>query len=132
MFNSFDRESFGRLAVRLILGVILAAKGVMVFVGGKSIFLTIGKISAVSGVQWLQYGAWVIAVLSIVCGVTFAIGAFFKASTLLLGTIVLLEAVCKHYIGYPFINGISNILMLSVAIYGFLFIGSGSYSVQKQ
>ncbi|MDR1401705.1 MAG: hypothetical protein LBI81_01975 [Puniceicoccales bacterium] len=132
MLNIFDRENFGKLLVRLVLGTILATNGVMAFVGGKTTLISLGEISRIIGFPWMLYFGWMMAVASIVCGITFAIGAFFRVSTFLLGTVILAEAICKYCIGHSFLHSVSYILMLSIAVYGFLFIGAGSYAVQKK
>ncbi|MDR2777092.1 MAG: hypothetical protein LBB17_03575 [Puniceicoccales bacterium] len=129
----FDREDFGKLFIRLVLGITLAAKGVMFLVEGQSFLTTLGKNLSIVGVTfWPLFLGGVIAICHIVCGITMAIGAFFKTSTFLFGTFFLLEAAFKYHIGSNLSGKISYLVMLSAVMYGFMFIGSGSYAVQKQ
>ncbi|MDR3144443.1 MAG: hypothetical protein LBT64_03005 [Puniceicoccales bacterium] len=128
----FDRESFGKLFIRVILGTILAAKGVMFFVQGDSALISLGKILSTIGITKLPlYFGWAIAIVCVVCGVTFAIGAFFKMSTFLLGTIFLLNAIFMYCGGRDLVDEVSHVAILSAVMYGFMFIGAGAHAVQK-
>ncbi|MDR1433068.1 MAG: hypothetical protein LBI61_01860 [Puniceicoccales bacterium] len=130
--NFFNKENFGKLFIRMILGIILTAKGIYVFVGGRTALLTLGKILAAVGVTfWPLYFGWAIAVICVVCGIMFAIGAFFKTSAFLLGTVILLETVFKYYASCPLVDSVAISAMLSAAMYGLLFIGPGTYAVDK-
>lgn len=128
----FNGENFGKLFIRVILGLILTAKGIVFFVDGQMALLTLGKILNVIGITfWPLYFGWIIAVICVLCGVTFAIGAFFKTSTFLLGTITLLEAAFKYYINFPLMDTVAYAAIPSVVMYGFLFIGPGTYAVDR-
>jgi hypothetical protein len=45
---------------------------------------------------------------------------------------MLLEAVFKYAVGGPLMDAVAYTLMLSAVMYGFMFVGPGSYVVQKQ
>ncbi|MDR1891226.1 MAG: hypothetical protein LBQ23_03585 [Puniceicoccales bacterium] len=127
-----DKENFGKLFIRLVLGIILAAKGITFFIHGQPALTLLGKILSVVGITfWTLHLGWAIAICYIVCGITMALGAFFKTSTFLLGTFSLLEAAFKYYTGGDPVSEVAHMVMLSATMYGFVFIGSGSYSVQK-
>ncbi|MDR1173275.1 MAG: hypothetical protein LBJ75_03630 [Puniceicoccales bacterium] len=129
----FNRENLGKLFIRLVLGIILAARGVMFLVGGQSSLTMLGDILSIVGVTlWPLYLGGVIAICHVVCGITVALGTFFKTSTFLFGTFFLLEAASKYHAGNNLIGEVSYLIMLSAIMYGFMFIGSGSYAVQKQ
>ncbi|MDR1457625.1 MAG: hypothetical protein LBI47_02125 [Puniceicoccales bacterium] len=133
----FDRQDFGKLFIRLIFGIVLAAKGIMFFVEGPSSLALLGGIRSVSlstgGTLPLPlYLGWIIAICHIVCGIMIALGAFFKTSTFLFGTFFLLEAVLKYQAGSNPIEEVAHLAMLAAAMYGFMFIGSGAHTIQKQ
>jgi uncharacterized membrane protein YphA (DoxX/SURF4 family) len=128
----FNREDFGKLFIRLVLGIILAAKGVMFLIEGQSFLAMLGKNLSIVGITfWPLFLGGVIAICHIVCGITVALGAFFKTSMFLFGTFFLLEAIFKYHTGSNLIGKVAYLVMLSAVMYGFMFIGSGSYAVQK-
>ncbi|MDR1528585.1 MAG: hypothetical protein LBS22_03315 [Puniceicoccales bacterium] len=129
----FNRENFGKLFIRLVLGIVLAAKGVMFLIEGQSSLAMLGKFLSIVGITfWPLYLGGVIAICHIVCGITIALGAFFKTSTFLFGTFFLFEAAFKYHAGNNLTGEVAHLAMLSALMYGFMFIGSGSYAVQKQ
>ncbi|MDR2602956.1 MAG: hypothetical protein LBC11_00130 [Puniceicoccales bacterium] len=129
----FDRQDFGKLFIRLVFGIILAAKGVVFLVEGQPSLTLLGSILSIVGIASLPlYLGWVIAVCHIVCGIMIALGAFFKISTFLFGTFLLLEAAFKYKMGGNLIREVANLVMLAAVMYGFVFIGSGTYTIQKQ
>ncbi|MDR0693361.1 MAG: hypothetical protein LBF49_02195 [Puniceicoccales bacterium] len=129
----FDRQDFGKLFIRLVFGIVLAAKGIMFCMEGQSSLILLGSILSVTGVTSLPLClGWIVAVCHIVCGIMVALGAFFKTSTFLFGTFFLLEAALKYQMGSNLVGEIAYLVMLAAAMYGFMFIGSGAYTVQKQ
>ncbi|MDR2779377.1 MAG: hypothetical protein LBB16_03805 [Puniceicoccales bacterium] len=128
----FDRENFGKLFIRFVLGSILAAKGIIFFVQGQPALTLLGKMLSIVGITfWPLYLGWIMAICYIICGVTVVLGAFFKASTFLLGTFAMLDAVFKYHMGGDVVGEITHCVILSTVMYGFMFIGPGSYAVQK-
>jgi putative oxidoreductase len=131
--SGFNRENSGKLFMRLVLGPILTAKGVVFFVKGKTSLIAIGGILSAIGITfWPLVFGWIIAAVCVVCGVTFAIGAFFKTSAFFLGTFTLFEAIFRHFSGANLMDNVAYALMLSAVLYGFIFVGPGTYVVQKQ
>ncbi|MDR2432284.1 MAG: hypothetical protein LBD34_00840 [Puniceicoccales bacterium] len=128
----FDRKDFGKLFIRLVFGIALAVKGVAFLVKGPSSLTLLGSILGIIGVTFFPlYLGWAVAVCHVVCGIMIAIGVFFKTSTFLFGTFFLLEAILEYQTGSDPIKEVAYPVMLAAVMYGFVFIGSGTYSIHK-
>jgi hypothetical protein len=127
-----DKENFGKLLIRLVLGVVLIAKDIVFFVQSHPTLTLLGKTLSIIGINLyplrLGFG---IAICYIICQTTVALGAFLKTSTFLSGTFTILEAVFKYHIGGDLVGEVVHVVILSSMMYGFMLIDSGSYSVQK-
>jgi hypothetical protein len=109
--------------------MVLATKGIMFFVGGNNALIALGKVLSIIGItSWPLHFGWAMAMIYIVGGITFAVGAFFRISTFSLGTIVLLETTFKYSTNRPFMDDVAYALVLAATMYGFMFIGPGTYA----
>jgi putative oxidoreductase len=128
----FDKEGFGKLFVRVILGMIAMAKGIAFFVQGKGALVAAGNILSLIGINFspLFFG-FCVAIVCVVCGITFAIGAFFKTSAFLLGSVILLDALLHHYTKTAAVDVVVTTIGVAATLYGFVFIGAGPHAVQR-
>ena len=129
---SCNKDAVGKLIIRAVLGILFAAKGIKFFIGGKTALIAFGKILSTIGITfWPLYFGWILACICVVCGMTLLLGVFFKTTTFLLGTILLLDTICKYYMGYRVFDAVAYSAMIVAVMYGMMFIGAGEYSVQK-
>ena len=85
-----NKEAVGKLIVRIIVGALMMAHGVILFIGGKSGLISIGEICSVLGISGRHlFGilGGILATFCIISGITFVLGVFFRAASLILGTI---------------------------------------------
>ena len=129
---NFDTENFGKLFIRFFIGVYFAITGVHFFVGGHNALVLLGKILQVLGINFspMLFGV-ILASMHIVCGMTILLGFLFRSSCFLLGSITLLEAVIEIYMHNSIFNRVLPTFLLSMIIYGMMFIGKGKFSVTK-
>ena len=132
----FNREDFGKLFIRITLGILLAAQGVNFFVQGKCALASLGKI--VTAIGWNVFPiskttivlGGIFAIFYIVCGITFAIGAFSKISSGILSVLLLLTSITKLSEGHHFFGLTEYLFIASFVLFGFCWIGAGQYAVQ--
>ena len=128
----FGSEDTGKLVIRIVLGVLVAANGVMFFVNNAGALKAVSALLSSLGIKiWPLLVGDLVAIVKLLFGITFLLGAFFKTSSFLLGTMLLFDAACKYCLKQGFSEIVSLYIMLASVAYGFIFIGAGQYSVQK-
>jgi putative oxidoreductase len=128
----FDRENFGKLFIRVVLGTIIMGRGVAFFVQGKGTLVSLGNILSLLGMNFspLFFGVCV-AVVCVVGGITFALGAFFRTSSFLLGTVTVLDAIFRYHTRTVSLDVAVGAVAIAATLYGFMFIGAGAHAVQR-
>ena len=130
-----NKEAVGKLIVRIIVGALMMAHGVILFIGGKNGLISIGEICSVFGISGRHlFGilGGILATFCIISGMTFILGVFFRATSLILGTIFLMDAAFKYFLlRRPLFPSVSYIVMASSFMYCFALLGAGEYSAQK-
>ncbi|MDR1255621.1 MAG: DoxX family membrane protein [Puniceicoccales bacterium] len=129
---NFDSESFGKLFIRIFIGIFFMVNGVHFFMGGHAALATLGKILGMVGINFspVLFGG-VLAAIHIVCGLTLIIGFLFRTSCFLLGLISFLKALIALFAGKNILNDVAHIFTLSMVTVGMMFIGGGKFSAKK-
>lgn len=129
---NFDTENFGKLFIRIFLGIYFVVIGVHFFVSGHDALIVLGTILKILGITFSPiFFGWVLASMHIICGMTILIGFLFRISCFLLGSVTLLEAIIALYTDKNFINGVAHIFLLSMILFGMMFVGGGRFSAKN-
>jgi putative oxidoreductase len=129
--NSFwEKENFGKLFIRLFLGLFFVASGVRYFSGGVSALQLLGAIFNVIGITfWPIIFGIISAVILVLSGMCFLIGFFYRLNCGLLLAIFFLKALGNGYSLGNFFDAefLLNIL-ITLSLFAFLFMGAGRFS----
>jgi uncharacterized membrane protein YphA (DoxX/SURF4 family) len=126
----WEKEHFGKLFIRLFLGLFLVALGVRHFSGGLSALRTLGAIFDVIGITfWPGFLGTCSAIILILSGMCFLIGFFYRLNCGLLLLIFFLKAVISWRLADHFFNTefLFNAL-IALLLFSLLFIGAGRFS----
>lgn len=126
----WDKEHFGRLLIRIVLGILLVALGVKYFTGGSIALKTLGAIVQALGITfWPRLWGILSATVLIFSGMCYVIGFYYRVNCGLLAMIFALKTIIDWKLGYHFFAPeflcdfvIFTILMSS------LFMGPGRFS----
>ena len=132
MTINFDSENFGKLFIRFFLGVYFIVIGIHFFVSGHSALVFISKVLKVLHFKFspMLFGSS-LASIQIVCGMTVLLGFLFRLSCFLLGSVVLLDAIIAFYMHNNVFSSILPTALLSMILFGMIFVGGGKFSVSK-
>jgi uncharacterized membrane protein YphA (DoxX/SURF4 family) len=126
----WDKENFGKLFIRLLVGLFFIALGIRYFSGGMSSLQILGAIFNTLGVTFWP-GIWGVcsAVVLILSGMCFLIGFFFRTNCALLLLVFFLKLLTvwffsKNFFDPEFLLNAS----LAVLLFAFLFMGAGRFS----
>ncbi|MDR2436438.1 MAG: DoxX family membrane protein [Puniceicoccales bacterium] len=130
---NFDSENFGKLFMRLFLGIFFMANGVHFFAYGHSALAILGKMLGAIGIHFspVIFGG-ILATIHIVCGLTVVIGFFFRTSCFLLGLISLLKVAVAILAGGSITNDTAYAFTVGMTMFGMMFTGGGRFAAGKQ
>jgi uncharacterized membrane protein YphA (DoxX/SURF4 family) len=126
----WEKENFGKLFIRLFLGLFFVASGIRYFAGGISALQGLGAIfSAIGMTFWPAIFGIFAAVILILSGMCFLIGFFYRLNCGLLLLVFFLKALANGYRWQNFFDAefLLNIL-IALLLFAFLFIGAGRFS----
>jgi uncharacterized membrane protein YphA (DoxX/SURF4 family) len=124
----FDSENFGKLFIRLFVGIFFAVNGVHFFVCGHKSLAILGAIFGMIGIKFSPvFFGGLLAGVHIVCGLTVIIGFLFRTSCFLLGLISLLEGIIAIYTGKCALDS-APMLTIGMVTLGLMFTGEGRFS----
>ncbi|MDR1303188.1 MAG: DoxX family membrane protein [Puniceicoccales bacterium] len=126
----WEKENFGKLFIRLFLGLFFVASGVRYFSGGISALQTLGAIFSAIGITfWPVIFGIISAVILVLSGMCFLIGFFYRLNCGLLLAIYFLKALGNGSGLKNFFDGefLLNIL-IALLLFAFLFMGAGRFS----
>ncbi|MDR2812653.1 MAG: hypothetical protein LBB05_02620 [Puniceicoccales bacterium] len=126
----WDKENFGKLFIRLAVGLFFIALGIRHFSSGMPSLQALGNIFSVIGITFWP-GAWGVfsAVTLILSGMCFLIGFFFRTNCALLLLVFFLKLLATWFFSKNFFD--AEFLLsasLSVLLFSFLFMGAGRFS----
>ncbi|MDR1907096.1 MAG: hypothetical protein LBQ03_02670 [Puniceicoccales bacterium] len=126
----WDKENFGKLFMRLLMGLFFIALGIRYFSGGMSSLQILGTIFNVLGITFWP-GIWGVfsAVVLILAGMCFLIGFFFRTNCAFLLLLFFLKSLTVWVFSKNFFDG--EFLLnasLAVMLFSFLFMGAGRFS----
>jgi uncharacterized membrane protein YphA (DoxX/SURF4 family) len=126
----WDKENFGKLFIRLVIGLFFIALGIRYFSGGMFSLRALGAIFNAIGIAFWS-GLWgtFSAVILILSGMCFLIGFFFRTNCGLLLLVFFLKALAtwtalENFFDDEFLLSAS----LAVMLFSFLFMGAGRFS----
>ncbi|MDR1434840.1 MAG: DoxX family protein [Puniceicoccales bacterium] len=126
----WEKENFGKLFIRLFLGLFFIASGIRHFSGGISALRILGSIFNAIGIT-LWPGLWgtFSSVILVLSGMCFLIGFFYRTNCGLLLLVFFLKALTNWYLSKNFFDGefLLNAL-ITLSLFAFLFIGAGRFS----
>ncbi|MDR2371585.1 MAG: hypothetical protein LBD60_00325 [Puniceicoccales bacterium] len=126
----WDKENFGKLFIRLLVGLFFVALGIRYFSGGMSSLQILGAIFNILGITfWPSIWGIFSAVVLILSGMCFLIGFFFRTNCALLLLVFFLKLLTAWFFSKNFFD--SEFLLnasLAVLLFAFLFMGAGRFS----
>jgi putative oxidoreductase len=126
----WEKENFGKLFIRLFLGLLFVASGVRYFSGGISALQVLGAIFSVIGITfWPIIFGIISAVILVLSGMCSLIGFFYRLNCGLLLVIYFLKALgnrsgLKNFFEAEFLLNI----LIALLLFAFLFMGAGRFS----
>jgi putative oxidoreductase len=130
---NFDSENFGKLFMRLFLGIFFMVNGVYFFIHGHTALAILGKILGVIGVHFspVIFGG-ILATIHIVCGLTVVIGFLFRTSCFLLGLISIFKVAITLLASGSITHDSAYAFTVGMTMFGMMFIGGGRFVAGKQ
>ncbi|MDR1366912.1 MAG: DoxX family protein [Puniceicoccales bacterium] len=126
----WEKENFGKLFIRLVIGLFFIAFGIRHFAGGMLSLQALGVIFSTIGITFWP-GVWGVfsSVILILSGMCFLIGFFFRTNCVLLSLVFFLKLLTtwsssKNFFDVEFLLNAS----LTVLLFSFLFMGAGRFS----
>ncbi|MDR3317734.1 MAG: DoxX family protein [Puniceicoccales bacterium] len=126
----WEKGNFGKLFIRLFLGLFFVGSGIQYFAGGISALRLLGSIFNAIGITfWPSIWGTFSAVILILSGMCFLIGFFYRSNCSLLLFVFFLKAMTNWYISKNFSEPefLLNTL-IALQLFGLLFIGAGRFS----
>jgi uncharacterized membrane protein YphA (DoxX/SURF4 family) len=132
MERFLDKPDFGKLIIRVVLGLITAWYGIKMLGGGRSAIVILDRPFSLFSLT-LSPRTWIlmIAVVYVVTGILFMAGSFFKICCTLL-TVTELILIKQSFFVKPDEADLLILHIVLAAVYiGFLFIQPGRYSANS-
>jgi uncharacterized membrane protein YphA (DoxX/SURF4 family) len=130
----FEKENFGKLLLRIIIGGFIITKGV-IYISNSAFALQVfdAMINFIFKTNiHSQAFAAIMSLLIIILGTFFVIGFHFRKSTLLLLIIFLIKMMYARFVAKRWID--PNVLYTAAycsVMLSYLFVGPGTFSVDK-
>jgi uncharacterized membrane protein YphA (DoxX/SURF4 family) len=130
IISFWDKENFGKLFIRLTVGLFFVALGIRYFSQGMTSLQILGAIFYAIGITFWP-GLWGVfsAVILILSGMCFLIGFFFRTNCALLLLLFFFKGLAVWGSSRNFFD--AELLLnasLSVLLFSFLFMGAGRFS----
>jgi uncharacterized membrane protein YphA (DoxX/SURF4 family) len=131
MDRFFDRPDFGKLLVRVVLGLIFAWFGVKMLGGGKSALVILDQPFPILSYT-VAPRTWIlcVAVVYLIAGILFMAGSFFRTSCVALAAVELVLIRQTIFTAPAEVDlMLLHVVLMAVNI-GFLFMNPGRYSAR--
>lgn len=132
MNNFLKNADFGKLIFRLVFGGLMCVHGVMGLMKGPEAWTHTGAVMAHVGLN-MGHTIWGLIAVAIqaIGGFCFLSGLFFRQACLLLTGVMGMAVLFHVKLGDSFLSAGGQAALFAAAFLAFMFVGSGSMSIQK-
>ena len=124
-------KNFGLLIMRIGVGAMMMVHGLPKLTAGTEKWGKVGESMESFGITFAPvFWGFMASVSEAIGGLLIILGLFFRPAALLL-LITMIVAATKHFTQGDGIQGAGHAVELAFVFFGFLFLGPGKYSVDK-